>query len=82
MTAEEHNELDRPERSPFTSWTHSREWAVKRALRHGPGGVLLRVPSAAPATTDTWNLKYSPDICGEQEILLRGIRMGIEVEKL
>ncbi len=82
MTAEEHNEVGMPEHSPFTSWTHDREIAVRRALVYGAGGILLRVPLGRPGPRDTWSWEHSLDIYGESEVLLRGSRIDVEVETL
>lgn len=44
--------------------------------------MLLRVPVGAPMEKDTWKWEYSPDIWGEQEVLMKGTRKGVEVIKL
>ena len=62
--------------SPFTSWTRDPAVAERFA---GPDGVILRVPTGAPGENDGWNWEYSPDQYGESEILLQGVREGIEV---
>jgi hypothetical protein len=79
ITPEEHNLLDASIASPYTSWTHSRIIAQRFANSRGPGGVLLRLPFHPPAPRDNWSWQQSPDIHNEQEILLRGVRMGAEV---
>ena len=48
--------------------------------RDCPSGFTnVRVPLGAPTPGELWNWEYSPDSWGEGEILLRGIRLGIEV---
>ena len=80
VTPEEHNLLDESTISPFTSWTFSETIARRFANSRGPGGVVLRLPmNAAPCSSDTWSWVRSPDYYNEQEILLRGVRMGAEV---
>jgi hypothetical protein len=79
-TPEEHNLLDESTRSPFTSWTYSEAIARRFANSKGPGGVLLRLPSDGPPSRgEGWSWQQSPDFHNEQEILLRGVRMGAEV---
>lgn len=48
VSAEEHNFGWVSAASPFTSWTHDRQRAIWFRDRHGPGGVLLRVPVERP----------------------------------
>lgn len=79
MTPEEHNDLGLSELSPFTSWTRSRRVATWFARSRGPGGVLLRVPEGSPSEEDEWHWEYSPDEYGEEELLLYGVRLGVEV---
>jgi hypothetical protein len=80
VTPEEHNLLDESIASPFTSWTYSERIARRFADSKGPGGVLLRLPIASPLEGgDTWSWEQSPDRYNEQEILLRGVRIGAEV---
>ncbi len=81
-TAAEHNAEGLSELSPFTSWTYDKEVALRYARRHGPGGLLLQVPIGGPDPTERWNWDYSPDIWGEREVLMRGVRLGIEVISL
>ena len=76
MSAEEHNVLDLSAYSPFTSWTASLELARRFA---SPGGVVLKVATGSPGPGELWSWEYSPDSYLEQEVLLRGFRMGIEV---
>ena len=82
MSAEEHNLEGIVEQSPFTSWTRDRTIAEARARSNGSGGVLLRVSEGSPGATDQWKWEYSPDVYGEQEVLPRGVRMGLEVISL
>ena len=65
--------------SPFTSWTDLRSVAEFHRDKDGAGGLLLRVPLGGPAAGESWRWEYSPDVYGERERLLRGVRMGIEV---
>jgi RHS repeat-associated protein len=74
VSAELHNATNSAEvlaQSPFTSWTH--DIAVAQA-RAGTNGVLLSVPAGAPPAGATWSWEFSPDIYGESEVLLRGVR--------
>jgi hypothetical protein len=80
ITPEEHNLLDESTASPFTSWSYSETIARRFAASRGPGGVLLCLPISNPGEEDAgWSWEQSPDVYDEQEILLRGIRMGAEV---
>ncbi len=65
--------------SPYTSWTANPDVAAIHAAKDGPGGVVLRVPTGAPPAGATWSWEGSPDIYGEQERLLKGVREGAEV---
>jgi len=82
MTAEEHNLLDLSDASPFTSWTFSEDIAAVFARTRGPGGVVLKLPYDLPTTNDVWSWHESPDVYFEQEILLKGIRIGAGVKEL
>jgi hypothetical protein len=82
MTPEEHNLLDLSDASPFTSWTFRREIAESYSASRGPGGILLSLPYHPPSETDTWSWHESPDDFFEQEILLKGVRMGAGVTPL
>jgi hypothetical protein len=79
ITPEEHNFLDESVISPFTSWTYSLTVARRFASSRGPGGVVLRLAKSTPGDNDSWSWHDSPDIHREQEILLKGVRMGAEV---
>jgi hypothetical protein len=81
ITAEQHTIEDVSERSPYTSWTRNEQVARGYANSRGTGGVLLRVSEGAPESEDSWFWEYSDDPWGEDEVLLRGIRMGLEVLK-
>lgn len=65
--------------SPYTSWTRRLEVAQWHARQAGPGGVVLRVRAGAPPPLATWQWVYSEDEYGEDEVLLRGIRLEVEV---
>ncbi|WP_086932709.1 polymorphic toxin-type HINT domain-containing protein [Agarilytica rhodophyticola] len=80
-TADMHNAGGHAANSPFTSWTRDPDIAVRHANKHGSGGVVLRVPQGAPPSGAKWNWEWSPDIWGEQEVLMRGVRSGVEVLK-
>jgi hypothetical protein len=82
VSPEEHNLRYVSTHSPYTSWTRCRAVAENFALSSGPGGLLLRVQSGAPAAEDTWRWEASPDHWMEDEILLKGVRMGAEVIRL
>lgn len=78
-TAEEHNEGGIQEKSAYTSWTCNRATAEFFRDRDGPGGLLLRVEQTAPGPEDTWFWEWSIDLFFEEEVLLHGIRIGVEV---
>lgn len=79
IDAAAHNRGNSSGRSPFTSWTANRDWALWFARRSGPGGILLRVPQTAPRQGDNWSWEWSPDQWLEGEMLMRGVRLGVEV---
>jgi hypothetical protein len=79
ITPEEHNLLDLSEVSQFTSWSYSLEIARRFADSRGRGGVVLRLVKDEPIEGDQWSWHDSPDVHQEQEVLLRGIRIGAEV---
>lgn len=79
VSPDAHNLGGESANSPYTSWTRSPDIARKFAEGNGQGGVVLRVPVGAPNGSDSWAWEWSPDEWGEQEILLRGPRDGIEV---
>lgn len=82
VTPEQHNLGGYSADSPFTSWTHSYEVALHHATKHGPGGVILRVPQGAPPPNAGWSWEASPDAWGfEEEVLLKGARDGATVIK-
>jgi hypothetical protein len=81
VTAEAHNLGGMAADSPFTSWTHSYEVALDHALKEGPGGVILRLPTGAPPPGATWSWVWSPDEYVELEVLLFGVREGATVLK-
>lgn len=60
--------------SPYTSWTHDLAIARDFANLHGPGGVVLRLPTDAPLPGADWAWVPSPDEYQEKEVLLLGIR--------
>jgi len=79
MTPEQHTVEDISEFSPYTSWTRNKDVALSFARSRGAGGVLLRVAEGAPELGEGWHWEYSDDPWGEDEVLLYGIRMGLEV---
>ena len=79
ITPELHNDGNWAGQSPFTSWTRSVEVAKFHAGKAGAGGVILRVPQGAPPPGASWSWEWSPDEYGEQEVLMRGIREGVQV---
>jgi hypothetical protein len=79
-TPDMHNLSEGLADSPFTSWTHRHEVALGYARRSGPGGVVLQLPIGKPKRTDSWSWAWSPDVFGEAEVLLRGLRSGATVE--
>lgn len=64
--------------SQYTSWTTDLEVARFFAGGQGPGGVIMRFP-LTPASGPGWGWVASPDLFGESEILLEGIRAGAAV---
>lgn len=66
-------------KSPFTSWTSNLSVAETNAMKAGQGGVILRIPYLPNQQKGLW--QASPDIFQESEILMRGIRHGLEVMK-
>jgi RHS repeat-associated protein len=81
VSAEAHNMGGVAAHSPFTSWTRDAAIAAQHAAKHGPGGVVLRVPQGAPPAGASWSWQWSPDVWRESEVLLRGVRTGAEVIK-
>ncbi|WP_269767151.1 RHS repeat domain-containing protein, partial [Burkholderia ubonensis] len=79
VSASQHNEGGVSDKSQFTSWSRSEEIARWHAKKSGPGGALLRVPTGAPGKDDCWSWEMSDDVFGEDEVLLKGRRTGIEV---
>jgi RHS repeat-associated protein len=65
--------------SPYTSWTFDRSVAEAFA---GEGGVILRVPYSPPQPGSSWSWVRSPDKWGEREVLMKGIREGVDVVEL
>lgn len=82
ITPEQHNLGDFSADSPFTSWTHDVNVAIGFANSKGAGGLLLSLPAGASSPEDTWTWESSPDRWLEQEVLLRGVRIGAEVKRL
>ncbi|MGC4396493.1 RHS repeat-associated core domain-containing protein [Hydrogenophaga sp. T2] len=81
VSAEAHNLGGQAANSSMTSWTRDRAIAATHAAKNGPGGVVLRVPQGAPSRGAGWSWEWSPDVWGESEVLLRGVRTGVEVLK-
>lgn len=79
VSAAEHNAGGVAAESPFTSWTSDLEVALSNANKKGEGGLLLRVRTGAPPPGAGWSWEWSPDIFGESERLLRGVREGCDV---
>jgi len=79
VSAEAHNLGGAASASPFTSWTRDIDIALSHANKDGVGGVLLRVPEGAPSQFDSWSWEASPDVWYESEVLLRGMREGVDV---
>jgi len=79
VTSDMHNAGGHAANSPFTSWTRDPNIAAQHAAKNGNGGVILRVPQGAPPKGSQWGWDWSRDIYGEQEVLMRGVRTGVEV---
>ena len=45
----------------------------------GPGALILTLMFQPPGAADTWSWHESPDEFFEEEILLKGVRMGAGV---
>lgn len=82
VSAEEHNLGFVSGLSPFTSWTYDRQLALWHANRYGAGGVLLKVPVGAPVAPESWTWVRSEDLWYEDEVLMRGDRLNVEVVEL
>lgn len=65
--------------SPYTSWTHSFDTARFHAEKEGLGGVILKVPEGAPSASESWKWVHADIGWFEQEVLLYGARIGVEV---
>jgi hypothetical protein len=81
VTPAQHNRGGSSAASPFTSWTGDMKLATGFATTNGPGGVILRVPVGSPPPGAAWSWEWSPDLYGENEFLMRGVRTGVEVLK-
>lgn len=79
VTPEEHNNAIRLAESPYTAWSYSLEEAHRHGADRGGSYVVLRLKKTEPVGTDQWCWQKSPDEFGEQEVLLRGIRIDCEV---
>ena len=79
VTPKQHSVEDVSADSPYTSWTSNEQVARGFANSRGPGGILLRVRRGVPSASEQWRWEYSDDPWGEDEILLFGVRMGVEV---
>ena len=79
VTPAQHNEGGFSGISPFTSWTHDLNRATWYANRSGPGGVLLRVSPGKASKGEDWSWVLSEDRWIEDEVLLRSVRLNIEV---
>ncbi|GGC87108.1 hypothetical protein GCM10011396_37990 [Undibacterium terreum] len=81
VTSAAHNEGGHSAESALTSWTREPSIAEFHADKAGIGGVILRVPEGAPSAGASWSWQISEDIWGESEVLMKGIRAGVEVLK-
>lgn len=83
VTAQMHNLGGHSYDSPFTSWTHDYSVAETNARKRGStGGVILVAQIGPPPRGAQWAWEHSPDVWREQEVLLRGVRSGLQVIKL
>jgi len=76
LSAEEHNLNGGGADSPFTSWTRSLDVAQGKA---GADGAILQWQTGAPPAGAPWSFEWSPDVWGEQEVLIRGPIEGARV---
>jgi hypothetical protein len=53
--------------------------AHQHAEKNGPGFVILRVDMDKEPADASWSWEKSPDKFDELEVLLRGVRIGVEV---
>jgi RHS repeat-associated protein len=67
-----------PATSEFTSWTRNRDIAEQWA---GKGGVVLEYKTGPP-TQPGYKFGWSPDLYGEQEVLVHGVLQGATVHRL
>ena len=79
VSPEEHNRGGWSAGSPFTSWTPDEQLARSYACAEKGHGTLVCVDEADPGPDDTWEWVRSPNNFGEEEVLLKGIRIGVEV---
>jgi len=79
VSPEAHNLGGRSADSPYTSWTADRDVAKYYAEKKGFGGVILMAPVGAPTPGAQWQWVHSPDVWGEDEVLLQGPRFGLGV---
>jgi hypothetical protein len=75
ITPSDHN-LGDVRNSSYTAWSRREDVARANA---GTDGVILRVRTGAPPEGADWSWQTSPDNFEEGEVLLRGIREGVEV---
>jgi len=79
VSPEEHNYGRRLNESPYTSWSYSLEEAHAHGADWGAGYVVLKLTTDSPIGQQNWSWVRSPDIFGEQEVLLKGVRIDCEV---
>jgi hypothetical protein len=79
VTPEEHNYGLRLDESPYTSWSYSLEEAHRHGADWGAGYVVLKLNTGSRGERTNCAWERSPDIFGEEEVLLRGVRIDCEV---
>ena len=79
VSPEQHNRGGWSASSPYTSWTYNEALARSYACSEKGRGVLLRTTDDAPTSSRKWRWVPSPEHYDEQETLLFGVRIDIEV---
>src|ERR1700728_2623329 len=79
VSPEQHNRGGWSATSPYTSWTPNETLAKTYACSLKGHGPLLRVLETEPLSEDKWRWVRSPNHYEEDEVLLYGVRLNVEV---
>ena len=79
VSPEQHNRGGWSATSPYTSWTPNEALAKTYACSLKGHGTLLRVLETEPLSEDKWRWVRSPNHYEEDEVLLYGVRLNVEV---